>query len=273
MEGAFDAPAQTASRRARVACGDPAWTRFAIYAAVLLLGSSVAGPLAVRSRIQLEPALARFAIQLGASGASLQRPPSGDDVTRQPLHRLCWRTRRCARRPLDQLQASRIASTERPQSVFARWPAVGFWTGDELKRVGVSRGVPVTICRVPNPWGVSWENDHTILIGEGPDGIWRVPDSGGTPEAVIKVAAGEKAHGPHLLPGGEWSTVHAPAKGHRVLGRGADCRAIASHRGAARADSRRPRWPARENRASGIASNGGCSRQHSTPGNCVSLAT
>ena len=57
---------------------------------------------------------------------------------------------------------------------------------------------------MPNPWGVSWENDNTILIGEGPDGIWRVPDSGGTPEAVIKVAAGEKAHGPHLLPGGEW---------------------------------------------------------------------
>ena len=35
-------------------------------------------------------------------------------------------------------------------------------------------------------------------------GIWRVPVTGGAPEAVITVADGESAHGPQLLPGGEW---------------------------------------------------------------------
>ena len=42
-----------------------------------------------------------------------------------------------------------------------------------------------------------------ILYGQGPEGIWRVSGTGGTPEAVITVEEGEQAHGPQMLPD-EW---------------------------------------------------------------------
>ena len=51
-------------------------------------------------------------------------------------------------------------------------------------------------------WGATWESDDTILYGLGPEGIWRVPAAGGEPENLIKLDAGQRAHGPRLLPGG-----------------------------------------------------------------------
>ena len=61
----------------------------------------------------------------------------------------------------------------------------------------------LTIGDTPSPWGASWAGDD-VLFGQGPAGIWRVPAAGGTPERIIEVAEGEVAHGPQLLPGGEW---------------------------------------------------------------------
>ena len=43
-----------------------------------------------------------------------------------------------------------------------------------------------------------------ILYGQGLEGIWRVPGTGGTPEQVIALEDREWAHGPQMLPGGEW---------------------------------------------------------------------
>ena len=67
-----------------------------------------------------------------------------------------------------------------------------------------SGGAPVTLGDAENPWGASWGADDLILYGQGRAGIWRVPGTGGTPEAVITVGEGEAAHGPQMLPGGEW---------------------------------------------------------------------
>ena len=50
---------------------------------------------------------------------------------------------------------------------------------------------------------MTWESDGTILYGQE-DGIWRVPDAGGTPELLIPTEEGERVHGPQMLPGGEW---------------------------------------------------------------------
>ena len=54
----------------------------------------------------------------------------------------------------------------------------------------------------PPPYGATWTGDNTILIGKGTDGIWRVSGNGGTPEQIIKVDAGQRVHGPQLLPDG-----------------------------------------------------------------------
>ena len=66
----------------------------------------------------------------------------------------------------------------------------------------VNGGAPIVLCASAVPFGASWAYDNTILYGQGPGGIWRVSAAGGTPENLVKVNAGERAHGPQLLPGG-----------------------------------------------------------------------
>ena len=80
---------------------------------------------------------------------------------------------------------------------------VGFWHDGKLKKVSVSGGAPVTLCVVAAPpFGATWAADGTVLFGQGPEGIWRVSGDGGTPEQIITVKAGQRAHGPQLLPDG-----------------------------------------------------------------------
>jgi dipeptidyl aminopeptidase/acylaminoacyl peptidase len=49
---------------------------------------------------------------------------------------------------------------------------------------------------------MSWGTDGAIVFGQGPDGIRRVPATGGNPETIVTVKPGELAHGPTILPGG-----------------------------------------------------------------------
>ena len=63
---------------------------------------------------------------------------------------------------------------------------------------------PISLATSQNPWGVSWDTDGVILYGQGADGIWQVAPAGGMPARVIAVGPGELAHGPQLLPDGNW---------------------------------------------------------------------
>ncbi|HET9387613.1 MAG TPA: protein kinase, partial [Gemmatimonadales bacterium] len=109
-------------------------------------------------------------------------------------------------RSLDQLQATPIPGANGAREPFfsddGQW--IGFFAGGQLKRVSVSGGAPVTLGAVAPLFGASWAADGTILVGQGSQGIWRVPAEGGTPEMLIQVENGEMAHGPQMLPGGEW---------------------------------------------------------------------
>ncbi|MGE0592099.1 MAG: TolB family protein [Vicinamibacterales bacterium] len=80
-----------------------------------------------------------------------------------------------------------------------------YWAQDDsvLQRVAVSGGTPVTIARVGNPLGLSWGEDGQILVGAGPDGVQRVQASGGVVETIIRLAPGESARQPQMLPGGD----------------------------------------------------------------------
>jgi len=109
--------------------------------------------------------------------------------------------------PLDQLEATRVPGAE----LEARSPffspdgrSIGYYAAGELKRVSVTGGAPVTLTKAVNPWGARWADDDVIYYGQGPDGIWRVPSSGGAAERVIAVNAGEVAQSPQPLPGSEW---------------------------------------------------------------------
>ena len=113
-------------------------------------------------------------------------------------------------RPVDQLDATIVPGTEtEARSPFfspdGQW--VGFFADDQLQKASITGGAPVTLCGAENPWGVSWGVNDAILFGQGPEGIWRVPGAGGTPEQIIAVDDNAEAHGPQLLPTGsgrEW---------------------------------------------------------------------
>jgi serine/threonine-protein kinase len=82
--------------------------------------------------------------------------------------------------------------------------SIGFHQNGQLKRVSMNGGAPVPMGDAQNPWGASWGADGIVRYGQGPGGIWQVPANGGTPSQLITVKEGEAAHGPQLLPGGEW---------------------------------------------------------------------
>jgi serine/threonine-protein kinase len=79
---------------------------------------------------------------------------------------------------------------------------IAYWVSPgSLNKVSITGGAPVKLADLDNPFGLSWSGD-SLLVGQGPRGIVRVPDAGGRPEVVIQVKGDEIAHGPQLLPDG-----------------------------------------------------------------------
>ncbi|MGB7220792.1 MAG: hypothetical protein WBD07_18475 [Vicinamibacterales bacterium] len=80
-----------------------------------------------------------------------------------------------------------------------------YWAQDDsvLQRVPVGGGTLVTIAKVDNPLGLSWEADGRILVGAGEKGVLRAPAAGGSVETIVKMNAGESARAPQMLPGGD----------------------------------------------------------------------
>ena len=205
MDGAFETTVpQTAE--AVVAPALQVWQR-PVHAAIAALTLLAIGGLTVWSLTRPAPTLvARFPIQLAADEAfsGTGRPivaisPNGSHVVYSANNGLSLR-------PLDQLHATPIPGTDGARNPFFSpdGQRIGFHAAGQLKRVSVSGGAPVTLGEANNPWGASWGADDMILYGQGSQGIWRVPGTGGTPEQLIPMEDGEQAHGPQMLPGGEW---------------------------------------------------------------------
>jgi serine/threonine-protein kinase len=83
-----------------------------------------------------------------------------------------------------------------------RWLA--YFYGGQLRRIAITGGVSSALAPVylVRPAGISWEADGTIIYAQD-DSIWRVAETGGTPQRVVAAETGE-AMAPQLLPGGEW---------------------------------------------------------------------
>ena len=109
-------------------------------------------------------------------------------------------------RAMAELESTPIRGTESgARSPFfspdGQW--VGFWQGGALKKVAISGGAPVTLCAAGNPFGANWGADDTIVFGQGNEGLWQVPGTGGTKQHLITLDSGEYGHGPQILPGGK----------------------------------------------------------------------
>ena len=109
-------------------------------------------------------------------------------------------------RKMGELTAHVIPGTEQAliNPVFSPdGQSIAFGASSELRKISVNGGGAVRIGPAGGLQGISWENDGTILYGQG-DGIWRVPDGGGgKPEQIIPAEASEDLSAPQLLPDGK----------------------------------------------------------------------
>jgi serine/threonine-protein kinase len=110
-------------------------------------------------------------------------------------------------RAFDQLQPTALAGTENADAAFfspdGQW--VAFHADDKLKKILVQGGGAVTLCTAQVFRGGSWGDDGNIIAALQTTGaLARVPATGGTPEAVTRIGAGERTHRwPQVLPGSE----------------------------------------------------------------------
>jgi len=111
-------------------------------------------------------------------------------------------------RRLDQLEAKAIPGAAGARNPFfspdGQW--VAFWQNYKLRKLALSGGAPVALTDVEGIGGSHWAPDGTIFVSGYPEGIWRIPEGGGTPREVTDVDAskGERSHRlPQLLPGGK----------------------------------------------------------------------
>jgi serine/threonine-protein kinase len=110
-------------------------------------------------------------------------------------------------RLLSDLEMTAIPGAEKyvgvREPVFSpdgQWIAFYAFADATLKKIEISGGAVVTICKIDTPSGMNWGPDG-IVFGQGAKGIWRVsPAVNSTPEPLARVAAGESAHGPQILP-------------------------------------------------------------------------
>jgi eukaryotic-like serine/threonine-protein kinase len=180
------------------------WQRLMLPVGCAVVAASLAGWAAWTMKPAVSGPVTRFSITLPAGvrfvpGESARHlvavSPDGSRFAYVANRRLYLRLR-------DQLPA--VAITEGVSPFFSpdgQW--LGFWQDGHLKKVSVNGGAPIVICASAAPFGASWAPDDTILYGQGPGGIWRVSTTAGsTPENLVKLDAGERAHGPQLLPGG-----------------------------------------------------------------------
>ncbi|MEE4271176.1 MAG: protein kinase [Thermoanaerobaculales bacterium] len=183
------------------------WTVAAVMA--LALAAAVFWPRATaeNSTMRLEVKISEdpLFVDLGASveispdGRKIVYATDGDDG------------RTLSVRSLDQLEGTPLvtgSSQNQPYHPFfspdGQW--VGFVTPAELKKVPVTGGTPIALCKVNRSRGASWGPDNTIVFAPNrTSGLFTVAAAGGEPVPLTTLdnENGEAAHmWPQVVPGG-----------------------------------------------------------------------
>ena len=113
-------------------------------------------------------------------------------------------------RELNQLDATKLvdatSNATSPYHPFfspdGQW--VGYVTSSEMRKVPVSGGTPLTLCKLARSRGASWGSDGMIVFAPNPaSGLFRVPASGGEPQPLTTLdkSKRESTHRwPQVLP-------------------------------------------------------------------------
>ena len=168
------------------------------------------------------PAAGPLRLSVDVSGNKALGVNSGNSAALSPDGRLlAYQTSvvadRLRLRSLDRLTSEVLPGTETATAPFfspdGRW--IGFTTrlSQELNKVSVSGGTPITLCSVssedsaPNynvNAGGTWGPNGIIVFGVPGGSLMKVSASGGTPEKLTELEDGELGHAwPQFLPGGE----------------------------------------------------------------------
>ena len=176
-------------------------------AAAMAIGGGAAGWMLKPTPPAGPKAIVRFPATLAAGQAFSNVGRHVIAISPDGLHLAYVTSAQLVVRALDQLEGSPVRGTvEGPtEPIFSpdgQW--IAYFANRHLRKVAVNGGTPITLAEAPAPFGASWTGDR-ILFGAGPDGIFEVPSTGGTPKPLIKADGknGSLFHGPQLLPGGE----------------------------------------------------------------------
>jgi Tol biopolymer transport system component len=184
----------------------------AVVAASLTVVAAAALWVAWRATRPVDRPLMRFSVDLGpeaVEGPSITAAISPDGKRLAFVASGPGGKKQLATRLLDQAKATLLPGTENAADPFfspdGQW--IGFFAGGKMKKISVEGGAAVTLCDTPGPRGASWGEDGFIivtLINSLDGGLLRVPEAGGTPQAITKPAdKGEATHRwPQILPGG-----------------------------------------------------------------------
>ena len=193
----------------------PTWRRVLPWAALALAAIAVAAAVAgwTRESIAPRPETLRLNVEMPVEdtlltqiGSSVVISPDGKHlayVTGNPA------TRSLHLRSLDQLEGRMVSGGELAYLPFfspdAEW--IAFVTPNELKKVSVSGGTPLTIATVDFCRGATWTpDDQIIFTPEQQAPLFRIPAAGGEPEQLTTLdeEKGEITHRwPHVLPNGK----------------------------------------------------------------------
>ncbi len=80
---------------------------------------------------------------------------------------------------------------------------IAFFADQQLKVISIDGGPARVVCDAASPRGGSWGDDNVIVFaGDPQSGLSRVAATGGTPEPLTTLRAGESSHRfPYVLPG------------------------------------------------------------------------
>ena len=153
----------------------------AIVAAAVVVGAFVTWQFCGRPICGAAPVV-RFEVPTDAQ-RDLQ--PRDRRVARRPVRR---RTPTRANagltvRALDQIEAAALPGTRGARDIRRSLPTAGTSCSgsDQIKRVRSTAAPSSSVGPAPGrPLGISWATDGFIYYGRGAEGIWRMPESGGS---------------------------------------------------------------------------------------------
>jgi serine/threonine-protein kinase len=108
---------------------------------------------------------------------------------------------------MGELEARVLAGTEGQNPVNpvfspdGRYVAFHSPTDQTIKKLAITGGTPITLCKTGTPTGVSWSKEGIVFARD--KNIFKVSENGGNPEVIVTVKDGELITRPQLLPGGE----------------------------------------------------------------------